>query len=352
MADMKASQRVRLWNGTSDFGFVAGTPFFVNLSDGTDTLGIDGSGNAQVVVNAALPAGTNNIGDVDVLSVIPGVGATNLGKAVDDAAGATDTGVAALAVRDDALTTLTPADGDYVPLRTTSTGALWVTLTAAGNTNIMVDDSAFTVATDYVGVVGYLADETTPDSVDEGDIGAARMTLDRKQLMVLVDATTDSQRLAIDASGNAQVDLAAVSVTAVPVSKDSSANSETNPIFVQVVSGALSGIEVVSYQTTASVAADASTNHDYTVTATKTAKVQYIRVSASGAFKVTVLTGPVATLATKEVMFGSAAYPQAKMQYGGLLEVPDTSTGTIRIQIRNDDNQSQDVYSTLIATEV
>ena len=46
---------------------------------------------------------------------------------VDDAAGGTDTGTVSLAVRDDSLTTLTPADGDYVPLRVSSTGALHVT---------------------------------------------------------------------------------------------------------------------------------------------------------------------------------------------------------------------------------
>lgn len=79
----------------------------------------------SATVDAALPAGTNNIGDVDVLSVVPGTGATALGKAIDTAAGATDTGVAVLAVRDDALTTLTPVDGDYVPLRTDSTGRVW-----------------------------------------------------------------------------------------------------------------------------------------------------------------------------------------------------------------------------------
>jgi len=48
--------------------------------------------------------------------------------------------------------------------------------------NIFVDDSAFTVAVDNVGAVGFLADETTTDSVDEGDIGIARMSLDRRIL--------------------------------------------------------------------------------------------------------------------------------------------------------------------------
>lgn len=47
--------------------------------------------------------------------------------AVDDVAGATNTGTLALVVRDDSLTTLTPADGDYTQLRVSSTGALHVT---------------------------------------------------------------------------------------------------------------------------------------------------------------------------------------------------------------------------------
>jgi hypothetical protein len=349
MADFLASQRVRLFDGTNDKGFATGQPLIVRLSDGTDLSLIDGNGNLQVILAANDGV---DIGNVDVTSVVPGTNATQLGKAVDNAAGATDTGVAALAVRDDVLSTLTPADGDYVNLRTDANGALWVTLTAAGNSNVKQDDSAFTPATDYVGVAGFFADETAPDSVNEGDIGAARMTLDRKQLMVLVDATTDTQRLAIDSSGNAQVDLAAVSVTAVPVSKDSSANSESNPIFVQVVSGVLSGIEVVFYGTAANITANNTGNVDYTVSSAKTAKVQWIRVSASGAFKATVSVGPLASLVTKEVIFAAPAMPQGQMEYGGLLEVPDTSTGTIRVTIRNDDNQTMDAYVTMVMTEV
>lgn len=49
---------------------------------------------------------------------------------------------------------------------------------------IFTDDAAFTVATSKVSAAGYLADETSTDSVDEGDAGIARMTLDRKQVVV------------------------------------------------------------------------------------------------------------------------------------------------------------------------
>lgn len=70
--------------------------------------------------------GANN--DVTVTDVVPGTGATKLGKAIDAAAGASDTGVAVLLVRDDALATLTPADGDYTHGRTNARGAMWVAL--------------------------------------------------------------------------------------------------------------------------------------------------------------------------------------------------------------------------------
>lgn len=188
---------------------------------------------AVTAISNALPAGTNNIGDVDVLSVVPGTGATALGKAADSAAGATDTGVALLCVRDDALTTLTPADGDYVPARVDSTGSLHVRvsagsiagfandvaltigtsegipvmgrastatpsavsadndavhawLTRTGATVISgdnVDDAAFTPGTSRVVVIAGQADEGSTDSVDEGDAGAIRITLDRKQII-------------------------------------------------------------------------------------------------------------------------------------------------------------------------
>lgn len=45
---------------------------------------------------------------------------------------------------------------------------------------VFVDDAAFTPATSSVMAAGFIADEGSTDSVDEGDVGAARMTLDRK----------------------------------------------------------------------------------------------------------------------------------------------------------------------------
>ena len=114
----------------------------------------------------------------------------------------------------------------------------------------------------------------------------------------------------------------------------------------------LSGIEVVDYDTAASVASDATDNHDYTVTATKTLIVDKVWASASGAMKIEVQAGPLASLATVAVGFSSLANPNICIEFKGKLEVPDTSTGTLRIIRTNFDNQSQDLYSTILGNEV
>lgn len=111
----------------------------------------------------------------DVLSIIPGTGATNLGKAEDSAHASGDVGVFLLALRTDTLAASSGATGDYEGLHTDSIGALWARLSAE-----IADDAAFTVGTSRVLPVGFFADETATDSVNEGDIGAPRMTLDRK----------------------------------------------------------------------------------------------------------------------------------------------------------------------------
>ena len=98
-------------------------------TDSTGVLSVDDNGGSLTVdgtVTANLAAGTNNIGDVDVLSVVPGTAATNLGKAEDAAHTTADTGVYVLAVRDDALAAHSGADGDYESLHTNALGALYV----------------------------------------------------------------------------------------------------------------------------------------------------------------------------------------------------------------------------------
>jgi len=148
-----ATAQVGGWDGTNLRALSTNASGHLAIQDGGNSITVDGTvaatqsgtwniGTVTTLtgITNALPAGTNaigklaansgvDIGDVDVLSIVPGTAATNLGKAVDSVAGATDTGVMALAVRDDALATLTPVDGDYTQLRVTSQGRLWTSAT-------------------------------------------------------------------------------------------------------------------------------------------------------------------------------------------------------------------------------
>ena len=218
-----------------------------------------------------------------------------------------------------------------------------------------IDDSAFSVGSDTLTAIGYLADETTPDSVDEGDIGVARMTLDRKQIMVIADATVDSQRLAIDSAGLAQVDVAAHALTnsnPLPVSKDNSANSETNPIFVQPVTTAISGQEIHDYDVAVAVASDSTSNHDYAVTGT-TFFLKSVIISGSGNIKAEIQAGPTASLVTKAVVFLTGRQGDTKqVDFNPPIEVPITATGIVRVIKTNRQGTATDLYSTIIGNDV
>ena len=392
MADFRARQRVQIHDGTDEFGVLNSKALFSQPTDGTNDLDF-------VVINSAY--------------------------------GATPT-VTAVAGKYEATPT-TYDDGDAVPLLVDANGKLQTNVTIS---NEYADDSAFTVASDIVGAIGAMADETATDSVDEGDIGILRMTLDRKLLVsipdvisiddnggsitvdgtvtisdgggsitvdgtvaatqsgvwdigtvttltgitndvsiddggnsITVDASdldirdlthvSDSvaigdgvETLNITAAGEAEVDIAAQSLTALKVSKDANANSDTNPIFVQDVSAAVVGNEVHDYDTAAAVAKDGTDNHDYTVSGGTTLRLTSVIVASSGSMKAELQVGPVAGLATVAVLFTSGAKPTEQIIFDPPIEIPDTSTGTVRIIRRNDDHQAMDVYSTIIGAEV
>jgi len=139
----------------------------------------------QVDVVASLPAGSAaigklaansgvDIGDVDVTSVIPGVAATSLGKAIQSAQGGTDTGVAALVVRNDALADLSGADGDYTPLQVNKTGALNVTETT-GHLGAIFEDGDTNTTSKQIIAIQFIEDTTftTLTPVDSSYIGTA-----------------------------------------------------------------------------------------------------------------------------------------------------------------------------------
>ena len=209
-------------------------PIFVQLTDGTDSSLIDGSGNLQVILAAndgvdigdvtinndifaadaaALPAegmmiitddGTdshflqsNAAGDLKVTLdseeievTLNGetVGLTNDPTHLEDAAHASgDRGSMALAVRNDTLASLVDADGDYSALQVDALGALYVSLNGeALNVDIgQAEDSAHS----------------------SGDEGVQMLAVRSDAGGSLVDADNDYAPLQVTASGDLRVTL-------------------------------------------------------------------------------------------------------------------------------------------------
>lgn len=78
---------------------------------------------------------------------------------------------------------------------------------------VLTDDAAFTPGSGKGVAIMGMADMTGPDSVDEGDIGAVRMTLARELLVSVRDAAGNNRGLNVDASGNIGVTDAGASLT-------------------------------------------------------------------------------------------------------------------------------------------
>jgi hypothetical protein len=92
-------------------------------------LNVDASGNIAVTdAGGSLTVD----GTVATSSVVPGTGATNLGKAEDDPHVNGDVGVMALGVRKDTGATIAATDGDYSPLQVDASGNLRVNVAAGG----------------------------------------------------------------------------------------------------------------------------------------------------------------------------------------------------------------------------
>jgi hypothetical protein len=106
---------------------------------------VDATNGLSVTLTTAIPAGSAaigklaansgvDIGDVDVTSVIPGTGATNLGKAEDAAHTSGDVGIQILGVRTDTAASSAGTDGDYAPIQIDSVGNARVIAACYGKT--------------------------------------------------------------------------------------------------------------------------------------------------------------------------------------------------------------------------
>ena len=164
--------------------------FGASGSEGAYTFGLvggDASNGLDVdVTRSALPTGastsanqTTIIGHLDgveslLTTIDADTGAVAAAVKTEDAAHASgDTGVMALAVRQDANTSLVSADGDYAPLQVDSTGSLKVAIVSgagSGGTSA-ADGATFTRNTTSLTPVGAAVESSAP-TLTNGDVAA------------------------------------------------------------------------------------------------------------------------------------------------------------------------------------
>lgn len=145
------------------------------------------------------------------------------------------------------------------------------------------------------------------------------------------------------------VDTTVVSMDISLHDEDGNAYTQDNPMPVSLEES--EGDEICDYQTSVAIIKDASTNHDYTISATKTFIGDRVWISGSGKLKVQIQVQDPGeeTFSVKWTGFNSTSSPNVDIDFASRMKVP---TGDIvRVRITNLDNQPQDLYSTLVGIE-
>ncbi len=186
----------------------------------------------QVDVVAALPAGTNNIGDVDILSIA--AGDNNIGN-VDI-----------------------------------------VSLPASTNTIEIVGDAAHDAAVAGNPVlIGAEFDDTLPDSVDEGDVGRLRISANRNLFTTLRDAAGNERGVNVTAGNALTVDGSAATQPVSHAALTELAAAIDTEVQVDVVGALPAGTNNIGDVDVLSVPADPfGANADAAATAGSTGSIQ------------------------------------------------------------------------------
>jgi len=200
-----------------------------------------------------------------------------------------------------------------------------------------------TVAGDTTSIDGKL--------VDGNDIGD--VTINNAAGASAVNIQDGGNSITVDA-----IDLDIRNLTAVTDSVQANLFDETgaaytalNPLPVSLEESG--GDEVVDYNTASAIAKNATSNHDYTVTALKTLLLEELWCSASGKMKVEVQFETAAASGvfnTRWVGFNSTSNPNIRIPSDRIGK--QVAGAIVRIIRTNLDNQAQDLYSTISGIEV
>ena len=201
----------------------------VAIQDGGNSITIDGS------VTLGANSGVD-IGDVDVTSVIPGTGATNLGKAEDSAHTSGDVGVMTLGVRNDnASTSLSGTNGDYTPIATDQYGKqfsvserihntvhtaadigtfiLAVRNDNAANQAATLNNTYASVSVDEYGKIYGAANKQEDNAHTSGDTGSFILAVRNDSNASMTSANGDYSPIAVNSNGAVAINDGGNSIT-------------------------------------------------------------------------------------------------------------------------------------------
>ena len=184
----------------------------VGINDSGNVITTDGSGVAGTPAGGVLTIqGVTSMTPVQIgdnsasLTVDAPVGTPVFVRLSDGASAITTLPVSLASVPSHAVTNA----GTFV---TQENGAALTSLQLIDDV-IIADDAAFTPATTKVAMAGFTFDDVSPDTVNEGDGGAARMSANRNIYVNIRDNAGNERGLNVDSSGNITVAAIGTSVT-------------------------------------------------------------------------------------------------------------------------------------------
>ncbi len=294
----------------------------VKPTDGTNSQSYTAAGEAKVTVTEPLPAGTNVIGAVTQSG---GPWTSNL---VDVGGSAISLGQKTMAA---SLPVVIASDQSAIPVSQSGT---WTV-------GLSEDHNWGTVGATTLRVAAEIGNATGSADFNYGTVGAQTVRVASQ-----IGNATGAADYNNGATGAQTLRVAAnLAVAGANV-------SATNPVPVSFSSAPL-GTPVNNYNTASAIAAGSSSNHIYTITASKTFQGKKIWASASGLMKIEVRVSPDgSTYSTLWVGFNSTADSNITIDMDEMVFLESGTGSTIEIIRTNLDKKAMDLYSTISGTEV
>lgn len=297
--------------------------------------------------NTSLPVRTETAGDVQVKVVDATITSRQLTINADGSVNITDNGASItvdatnLDIRDLVFATdKVDASGSTVELGATSLAALEsITVqNGAGASAVNIQDGGNSITVDGTVELGATSLAALESITVQNASGASAVNIQDGGNTITVDAINLDIRDLTHVSDSVKI---GDGTDFLAINADGSIN---------VVPFEDSGTERVNYNTAAAIAAAATSNHDFLLT--NAAKLYQVLATASGKLKVEVQieTGSATNVFnTVMVGFNSTATPNIDLSLAKYAAI--TAGARVRVIRTNNDNQAQNVYSTIIALE-